>query len=66
VGDETGIANIIITPDLYERDRSVVTHSKFIWIEGRLQNQDDVIHIKAIHLAELSDKALNLHSHDFH
>ncbi len=66
VEDETGIANVIITPDLYERDRLLVTRSKFIWVEGRLQNQDGVIHVKAIHLAELSDKALNLRSHDFH
>src|SRR5262249_13173342 len=37
--DETGIANIIVTPDLYERNRMVVTHSKFILAEGPLQNQ---------------------------
>lgn len=66
VEDETGIANIIITPDLYERDRLLVTRSKFIWIEGQLQNQDGVIHLKAIHLDQLSDKALKLRSHDFH
>jgi error-prone DNA polymerase len=30
--DETGIANVIITPDLYERDRSVVTRSKFLLV----------------------------------
>ncbi len=66
VEDETGIANVIVTPDLYERDRLLVTRSKFIWAEGRLQNQDGVIHIKAIHMAELSDKALKLRSHDFH
>ncbi len=45
--DETGIANVIITPDLYERERLVVTRSKFVLVEGGLQNQDGVIHIKA-------------------
>jgi error-prone DNA polymerase len=25
--DETGIANVIVTPDLYDRDRLVVTRS---------------------------------------
>ncbi len=45
--DETGIANVIITPDLYERERVVVTRSKFVLVEGALQNQDGVIHIKA-------------------
>ena len=46
--DETGIANVIVTPDLYERERLVVTRSKFILAEGPLQNQDGVIHVKAI------------------
>jgi error-prone DNA polymerase len=64
--DETGIANVIVTPDLYERERLVVTRSKFILAEGPLQNQDGVIHIKAVHLKPLSDQALEVHSHDFH
>src|SRR5258707_13672578 len=51
--DETGIANVIVTPDLYERDRLVVTRSKFLWVEGVLQNQDGVIHVKAKRLAVL-------------
>ena len=46
--DETGIANVIVTPDLYERERLVVTRSKFLIVEGPLQNQDGVIHVKAI------------------
>jgi len=64
--DETGIANVIVTPDLYERQRLVVTRSKFLLAEGLLQNQDGVIHVKAMQLTELSDQALVLRSHDFH
>jgi error-prone DNA polymerase len=64
--DETGIANVIVTPDLYERDRLVVTRSRFLLVEGPLQNQDNVIHIKATRLTALSDAALQLRSHDFH
>jgi error-prone DNA polymerase len=64
--DETGIANVIVTPDLYERDRLVVTRSKFILAEGPLQNQDGVIHVKASRLQPLSDQTLEVHSHDFH
>jgi error-prone DNA polymerase len=45
--DETGIANVIITPDLYERERILVTRCKFLMAEGPLQNQDGVIHVKA-------------------
>jgi error-prone DNA polymerase len=64
--DETGIANVIVTPDLYERDRLVVTRSKFILAEGPLQNQDAVIYIKAIRLRSLADQTFEVRSHDFH
>jgi error-prone DNA polymerase len=64
--DETGIANVIITPDLYDRDRLLVVRSKFLIVEGALQNQDNVIHVKAVRLTALSDSALEVQSHDFH
>lgn len=64
--DETGIANVIVTPDLYERDKLTVTRSKFLLVEGPLQNQDGVVHVKAARLLALSDSALDLRSHDFH
>ncbi|HZY61880.1 MAG TPA: error-prone DNA polymerase [Edaphobacter sp.] len=64
--DESGIANVIVTPDLYEKDRLIVTKSKFILAEGPLQNQDGVIHVKAKRLRALADLALEVRSHDFH
>ena len=64
--DETGIANVIITPDLYDRDRLLVVRSKFLIVEGPLQNQDNVIHVKAMRLTALSDSAIDVQSHDFH
>jgi error-prone DNA polymerase len=45
--DETGIANVIVTPDLYERERMTVVRAKFLLVEGVLQNQDGVVHVKA-------------------
>jgi len=35
-------------------------------LEGILQNRDNVIHVRAIRLMELSDYALEVQSHDFH
>jgi error-prone DNA polymerase len=64
--DETGIANVIVTPDLYERDRLLVSRSKFLLVEGPLPNQDGVIHVKAYRLLALYDHALKVRSHDFH
>jgi hypothetical protein len=43
-----------------------VTPAKFIQAEGPLQNQDGVIHVKAMSLRPLSDQALEVHSHGFH
>ena len=64
--DETGIANVIVTPAVYEKQRALVTRCKFILVEGKLQNPDNVIHVKAVTFTALSDQALELHSHDFH
>ena len=51
--DETGIANIILTPDVFEQHRLVTTRSRFLWIAGKLQKQDGVIHVKAEKLEPL-------------
>ena len=64
--DETGVSSIIVTPDMFEKEKLVVTRSKFLAVEGRLQNDDDVIHVMAERVWPLSDKALELRSHDFH
>jgi len=64
--DETGIANVVIHPDLYEQQRVLVTRGKFLKVYGRLQNQDTVVHVKAEHLELLVIEVLDLRSHDFH
>ncbi len=66
VEDETGIANIIIHPQLYERERVLVTRAKFLKITGLLQNQDGVVHVKADRLELLQGPAVEVRSHDFH
>jgi error-prone DNA polymerase len=64
--DETGIANIILTPDVFERDRIVVTRSRFLFVAGPLQKQDGVIHVKARHIEPLGLTTAPVRSHDFH
>jgi error-prone DNA polymerase len=64
--DETGIANIIVSPDLYERNRLVLTRSRFLIVDGTLQNKDNVMHVRAVQLMALADGALEMKSHDFH
>ena len=64
--DETGIANIIVTPDLYERERTAVTRARFLLVEDPLQNQDKVIHVRAARVLPLADNAMEVRSHGFH
>ncbi len=64
--DETGIANVVIHPELYERERVLVTRAKFLKVEGKLQNQDGVIHVKAERLELLHAASIEVRSHDFH
>jgi error-prone DNA polymerase len=64
--DETGIANVIITPDFFERERLVITRCRFLTIEGNVQNQDGVIHVKAQRVAELDITSAPTRSRDFH
>ena len=64
--DETGIANVIVNPDLYEKLRVVINREKFLRVDGILQNQDHTISIKASHVMPISISAAETESHDFH
>jgi error-prone DNA polymerase len=64
--DETGIANAIITPQLFEQDHVVVVNQQFLLIEGRLQKQDNVILVKAERVRALGITRAETVSHDFH
>lgn len=64
--DESGVANAIIRPDLFERLRLVITQHPALIVTGTLQQQDGVIHVKAeqiepLRCADLPEQA----SHDF-
>ena len=64
--DETGIANVIVNPDLYEECRRVINREKFLRVEGLLQNQDNVISIKASRVLPVAIWSVETDSHDFH
>jgi error-prone DNA polymerase len=65
--DETGIANVIVYPKLFERDRLKIVSEPFLRVLGRLQHADGVIHVKAWKIEALSAADLPAGvSHDFH
>ena len=64
--DETGVANAVVMPALFEQHRLVITQSSALAITGRLQNQSGVIHIKAEKFEPLTLEELPVGaSHDF-
>jgi len=64
--DETGVANAIVTPDLFHQNRLLLTSERFLAIEGILQNQDNVISVKAERVLPLFVTKAETSSHDFH
>jgi error-prone DNA polymerase len=64
--DETGIANIIVRPDLFDSERFKILDEPFLLIDGILQNQDGVTSVKAERLHALGGVAIEIDSHDFH
>jgi len=65
--DETGIANAIVLPQLFEAKRLVITQESALRITGKLQNLHGVIHVKAQSIEPLAEAALPAQaSHDFH
>jgi error-prone DNA polymerase len=64
--DETGVANAIITPDLFHQNRLLLASEKFLAIEGILQNQDNVISVRAERVQPLFVTKAETVSHDFH
>jgi error-prone DNA polymerase len=65
--DETGVSNAIVTPDLFERVRLLITEEPFLVIEGTVQNSENVVLIKAQEIRALAHEQLvGTDSHDFH
>jgi DNA-directed DNA polymerase III (polc) len=65
--DETGVSNAIVTPDLFESTRLLITEEPFVRIEGEVQNTDNVVLVKARKISPLAHEGLlGSASHDFH
>ena len=47
IGDETGPANIVVWPKLFERRRRVVLGSSMMAIHGKIQREGEVVHLVA-------------------
>ncbi|MBR9824502.1 MAG: DNA polymerase III subunit alpha [Alphaproteobacteria bacterium] len=58
--DESGVANVIIWPKVFERHRKTVMAAKLMRVTGRLQKEGQVIHIVAQRLVDESWRLTDL------
>ena len=63
--DETGIANIIVRPDLFSDQRQTIVSAPYVMVEGVLQIQEGVTSVKAERVISLTGSAPEPQSHDF-
>jgi len=54
IEDETGPANIVVWPSLFEKRRRVVLGAAMMAIQGKIQREGDVVHLIARQLDDLS------------
>jgi error-prone DNA polymerase len=64
--DETGIANIILTPDVFNAFKRTVVDAPYLLVEGVPQNQDGAVSVKGDRVEALGYAGPELDSHDFH
>ncbi len=65
--DETGVANAIVRPPMFEKNRLVISEEAYLLIEGKLQIHEGVVHVQSEHIEPLITESLAAaDSHDFH
>jgi error-prone DNA polymerase len=66
--DETGIVNLIVRPEIYEKYRPAARHAALLQCDGYLERQGQVVHIMAKRLFDRSElvSGYEISSRDFH
>ena len=63
--DETGIFDIIVHPDLFDRERMTVVRQPFLLVDGVLQYRDGVLSVRAERMQRI-DGSASVDAHNFH
>lgn len=50
--DETGVVNLVVWPDLMEKQRKVIMGARLMEVRGRVEYDDEVVHVIAQHLTD--------------
>jgi error-prone DNA polymerase len=62
--DETGAANAVVWPDIFQANRRTVMASRFLVVHGRLQRAGEVIHVVAQRFTDLTPRLADLRGAD--
>jgi error-prone DNA polymerase len=54
--DETGVVNLVVWPDLMAKQRKVIMGARLMEVRGRVEYDDEVIHVIAHHLTDATDR----------
>lgn len=64
IEDETGIANLVIWPQVFEKNRRTILGFSLLAVRGRIQREGDVVHLVARHLKDLSGELASVGERD--
>jgi error-prone DNA polymerase len=64
IEDETGVANLVVWPDRYGKQRRIILSASMMGVFGRVQREGEVVHLVVHRVADLSDQLATLgHRH---
>ena len=66
--DETGVVNLIVRPNIFEKFRPAARHAGLLQCDGYIERQGQVVHVMAKRMFDLSHllAGYRLESRDFH
>ncbi len=64
IEDETGVANIVVWPSLFEKQRRIVLGSSMMAINGEIQREGGVVHLVAQRMFDLTTDLASLGERD--
>jgi len=64
IEDETGVANLVVWPTLFEKQRRVVLSAAMLGVDGRVRREGEVVHIVVDRLHDLSDALASVGDRD--
>ena len=64
IEDETGIANLVVWPKLFEKQRRIILSASMMAIHGRIQGEGEVVHLVTQRLTDLSAELASVGDRD--